>query len=119
MCFDILHIFEVIFFFSESLFNIMENLRAKPSAWYNVGWMPIVDEETNCHPGQDFDSDAARNVRVHQECWRNFLLPFIQNKDSKVILFGDNKARQIRHGIGAALGDQQVHSVYCTYFAYL
>ena len=97
----------------------MEDLRAKPSAWYNVGWMPIIDEEKSCRRGQGFDSDAARNVRVHQECWRKFLRPFVQNKNSKVILFGDNKARQIRHGIGAALGDQQVHSVYCTYFAYL
>jgi len=48
----------------------------------------------------------------------NFFAPS-KNKNSKVILLGDNKARQIRHGIGAALGDQQVHSVYCTYFAYL
>ncbi len=36
-----------------------------------------------------------------------------KNKTSKHNLprypFGDNKARQIRHGIGAALADQQVH----------
>jgi hypothetical protein len=82
--------------------------------------MPIIDEEKSCRPGQGYDSDAARNVRVHQEleCWRNFLRPFNQNTNSRVILFGDNKARQIRHGIGAALADQQVHIAYFTYFAY-
>ncbi len=25
--------------------NINEDMRAKPRAWYNVGWMPIIDEE--------------------------------------------------------------------------
>jgi hypothetical protein len=115
----ILYIFVTICFFSESLFNIKEDMRAKPTSWYNVGWMPIIDEEKSCRPGQGYDSDAARNVRVHQECWRHFLRPFVNNTDTKVIVFGDNKARQIRHGVGAALGDQQVHIVFCTYFAYL
>jgi hypothetical protein len=81
--------------------------------------MPIIDEEKRCRPGQCYDSNAARNVRVHQECWRHFLRPFVNNTNSKVILLGDNKAKQTRHGIGAELGDQQVHIVYCTYFAYL
>ncbi len=92
----------MVVFFLKSLLNIKEDLRAKPSGWYNVGWMPIIDEEKSCRPGQGYDSDAARNVRVHQECWRNFLCPFVQNTNSRVILFGDNKARQKRHGIGAA-----------------
>jgi hypothetical protein len=108
----------MVVFFSESLLNIKEDLRAKPSGWYNVGWMPIIDEEKSCRPGQGYDCDAARNVRVHQECWRKFLRPFVQNTNSSVILFGDNKARQIRHGIGAALGDQQVHIAYFIYIAY-
>ena len=30
---------------SESLLNIKEDIRAKPSSWYAVGWMPIIDEE--------------------------------------------------------------------------
>jgi hypothetical protein len=81
--------------------------------------MPIKDEGKSCRPGQGYDVDAAINVCVHQECWRNFLRPFIQNTNSHVILFGDNKARQIRHGIGTALADQQVHIAYLTYFAYL
>ena len=64
-------------------------------------------------------SNAARNVLVHQECWRKFLRLLIQNTNSRVILFGDNKARHIRHGIGAALADQQINNAYFTYFAYL
>ncbi len=89
-------------YFSESLLNIKEDLRATPSSWYAVGWMPIIDEEKSCRPGQGYGSDAAKTVRVHQECWRIFLRPFIENKNSRVILFGDGKARQIRHGTGAA-----------------
>ena len=49
----ILYIFVTISFFSESLFNIKEDMRAKPRAWYNVGWMPIIDEGKSCPPGQD------------------------------------------------------------------
>jgi hypothetical protein len=81
--------------------------------------MQIIDEEKSCRPGQGYDSYDTINVRVHQECWRNFLHPFIQNTNSRVILFGDNKARQIHHGIGAALVDQQVHIAYFTYFAHI
>ena len=63
----------VLIFFTESLFKIMEDYRAKPSSWYAVGWMPIVDEEKSLRPGSGYDSAAARNMRIHQECWRHFL----------------------------------------------
>ncbi len=77
--FELFRIFVMVYFFLETLFNINEDLRAKPSSRYNVGWMPIIDEGESCGPGQGYDSDAARNVRVHQECWIIFLRPFIQN----------------------------------------
>ena len=93
---------------SESLLNIKEDIRAKPSSWYAVGWMPIIDEEKSHRPGQGYDSDSARNMRVYHECWRHFLRPFIENKTASVIVYGDGKARQTRHSIGAVLGDQQV-----------
>ena len=93
---------------SESLLNIKEDIRAKPSSWYAVGWMPIIDEEKSHRPGKGYDSDSARNVRVYHECWRHFLRPFIENKTARVIVYGDGKARQTRHSIGAMLGDQQV-----------
>ena len=95
--------------FPESLLNVKEDVRAKPSSWYAVGWMPIIDEVKSRRPGQGYDGDAARNLRVHHECWRHFLRPFIQNKNARVILYGDGKARQTRHSIGAILGDQQVY----------
>ncbi len=74
--------------------------------------MPIIDEES-LRPGQGYDGDAARNLRVHHECWRHFLLPFIQNKNARVILYGDGKARQTCHSIGLFLGDQQVYIAFC------
>ena len=94
---------------SESLLNIMEDYRAQPSSWYAVGWMPIVDEEKSLRPGSGYDSAGARNMRIHQECWRHFLKRYITDaKDSRIIFYGDGKARKTRHSIGAVLGDQQV-----------
>ena len=101
--------FYILCEFPESLLNIKEDVRAKPSSWYAVGWMPIIDEVKSRRPGQGYDGDAARNLRVHHECWRHFLRPFIQNKNARVILYGDGQARQTRHSIGAILGDQQVY----------
>ena len=60
-------------------------------------------------PGQGFAGDAARNLRVPHECWRHFLRQFIEIKNARVILYGDDKARQTRHSIGAFLGDRQVY----------
>ena len=70
--------------------------------------MPIIDEDKSHRPGQGYDSDSARNLRVHHECLRHFLRPFIQKNNARVILYGDGKARQTHHTIGAFLGDQQV-----------
>jgi hypothetical protein len=47
-----------------------------------------------------------------------FSSPLYRKQNSRVIIFGDGKARQIRHGIGAALGDQQAHIAYFKHFAY-
>ena len=107
----ILHVYKIFVLscnFSESLLNIKEDFRSKPTSWYAVGWMPIIDEDKSHRPGQGYDSDSARNLRVHHECLRHFLRPFIQKNNARVILYGDGKARQTRHTIGAFLGDQQV-----------
>ena len=109
----------------------MEDYRAKPSRWYAVGWMPIVDEEKSLRPGSGYDSAGARNMRIHQECWRHFLKRYITDaKDSRIIFYGDGKARKTRHSIGAVLGDQQIYFhiehilhilvclTYCAYLAY-
>jgi hypothetical protein len=98
----------------------MEDYRAKPSSWYAVGWMPIVDEEKSLRPGTGYDSAAARNMRIHQECWRHFLKRYITDaEDARIIFYGDGKAQQTRHSIGAVLGDQQVYVPYFAYLAYI
>ena len=94
---------------AESLLNIKEDHRAKPSSWYAVGWMPIIDEDKSKRKDKGYDSNGARNVRIYHECWRHFLSRFYTDaKESRVIFYGDGKARKTRHSIGAFLGDQQV-----------
>ena len=98
----------MIFVFSESLLNKMGNYHSKPSSWYAVGWMPIVDEDKSLRPGSGYDSAGARNMCIHQECWRHFLKRYITDaKDTHIIFYGDGKARKTLHSIGALLGDQQ------------
>ena len=81
--------------------------------------MPIVDEEKSLRPGSGYDSAGARNMRIHQECWRHFLKRYITDaEDARIIFYGDGKARQTRHSIGAVLGDQQVYVSFFAYFAY-
>ena len=106
------------FLFLESLFNIMEDFRAQPSSWYPVAWLPIIDESISLRPGQGYDSDAARNMRVHHECWRHFLQKFVETTEARVINYGDGTARLTRHSVGAVLGDQQVRISYSLYTAY-
>ena len=38
--------------FIESLLNIHENVRAKPSSWVVVAWLPVIDEENSNRPTQ-------------------------------------------------------------------
>ena len=57
----------MVFFFSESLLNIKEDLRAKHSGWYNVGWMPIIDEGKSCRPGQGFINGCITMIVMRQE----------------------------------------------------
>ncbi len=61
----ILHIRHILY--SESLFNKIEDFRAKPSSWYAVCWMPIIEESKCLRPGQGYACDAARNLRNHHE----------------------------------------------------
>ena len=111
------------------MLNIHEDVRAQPSSWVVVGWLPVLDEDKSLRPGQGYEGDAARNLRIYHECWRLFLAKYNEGaKYNRLVLFGDGKARLARHSLGAFLGDQQVkyiyweYSTYCaylTYFAYL
>ena len=94
--------------------------RAKPSRWRAVGWTTIVDEDKSLRPGSGYDSDGARNLCIHQECWRQFLKRFVtDSKDAKVIFYCDGKARKTCHSIGAVLGDQLVYFPCFVYVAYV
>ena len=109
------------------MLNVHEDVRAKPSSWVVVAWLPVLDEEKSFRPGQGYEGDAARNLRIYHECWRLFLAKFNEDsKNARVVLFGDGKARVSRHSVGAFLGDQQVKYIvhigcrltYLTYCAY-
>ena len=105
------------------MLNIHEDVRAQPSSWVVVAWLPVLDEEKTLRPGKGYQSDPARNLRIYHECWRLFLSRFNEGaKHNRVVLFGDGKARIARHSVGAILGDQQVQYTYCayrTYFTYI
>ena len=109
------------------MLNVHEDVRAKPSSWVVVAWLPVLDEEKSFRPGQGYEGDAARNLRIYHECWRLFLAKFNEDsKNARVVLLGDGKARVSRHSVGAFLGDQQVKYIvhigcrltYLTYCAY-
>ncbi len=65
------------FLFAESILNMHEDVRAKPSSWSIVGWLPlaVIDEELSTRPTKDYhrDSGPARDMRIHHECWRRFV----------------------------------------------
>ncbi len=96
-------------FVSECLLNIHEDMRAKPSSWTVVGWMPILDEDKSSRPSQGYYSDSARNVLLHHQCWNLFLQTWPDIEDpAHVIMYADGKARLTRHHLGACIGDMQV-----------
>ena len=47
-----------------------------------------------------------------------FFVHLLRRKNARDIIYGDGKARQTRHSIGAVLGDQRVHFPYHAYIAY-
>ncbi len=80
-------IFCVKFNFSEallSLLDIHEDLRAKPSSWIVLAWMPIIDEEKGRRPSQGYESNAARNTRLYHEFWRQFLVNGLKSPNTLV-----------------------------------
>ncbi len=116
-CVDILYENLII---SEALLNIHEDVRAKPFSWIVVAWMPVIDEEKSRRHRQDYESNAARNTRLYQKCWRRFLGKWPEfTKHARLILFGDGKARISRHSLGAFLGDQQVKRYYVLHILHI
>ncbi len=92
------------------MLNIHEDVRAQPSSWVVVGWLPALDEDKTLRPGRGYEGDSARNLRIYRECWRLSLAGYNEGaKENRLVLFGDGNARLARHSIGALLGDQQVN----------
>jgi hypothetical protein len=87
-----------------------EDMRAKPASWTVVGWMPVLDEEKSDRPStQGYECNAARNMRLHHQCWTRFLSLWPDHSEhARVVIYGDGKARSTRHFLGALLGDMQV-----------
>ncbi len=116
--FDAYFVFFKNFFVSESLMNIHEDMRAKPSSWTVLGWLPIIDEEKSLRPTQGYQCDSARNVRLHHQCWNLFLQTWPDIEDpARVIMYGDGKARLTRHHLGACIGDVQVRILFLMHFS--
>jgi hypothetical protein len=101
----------------ESIMNIHEDIRAKPSSWSVVAWLPVINEDLSTRPEKGYHSCAARNMRIHHACWRHFLARWIkESKHARHVVYGDGKTRLSRHHVGAVIGDQQVHIVMFAYY---
>lgn len=97
--------------------NIHEDIRAKPSSWSVVAWLPVINEDLSTRPAKGYHSSAARNMRIHHACWRHFLARWIkESKHARHVVYGDGKTRLSRHHVGAVIGDQQVHIVMFAYY---
>jgi hypothetical protein len=84
-------------------------MRAKPSSWTVVGWMPILAKENSSRSSQGYHSDSARNGRLHHQCWNLFLQtwPDIEHP-AGIIMYTDGKVRLKQHHLGGCIGDMQV-----------
>jgi hypothetical protein len=106
------------------MLNIHEDVRAKPSSWSVVTWLPVINEDLSTRPAKGYHSGSARNIQIHHACWRLFLARWIKEfKHARHVVYGDGKTRLSRHHVGAVIGDQLVH-ILCIlhiihYFTYL
>jgi hypothetical protein len=72
--------------------------------------MLVIYEEKSDRPTQGYECNAARNVRLHHQCWNRLLSRWPEHSEhARVVIYCDGKARLIRHYLGACLGDMQVN----------
>ena len=94
---------------AECPLNLHESERRKPENWTPIAWFPIYDEKRSTRPTQGYDCDAARNMRLFHDCWRNVLGKWPEKtRHARIVVYGDGKARQTRSYAGGLLADQQV-----------
>ena len=109
----------------ENLLNVHEDLRRK--TWFPVAWMPMYDPDRSKRPTQGYECDAARQMRLFHDCWRNLLGGWNEKtKNTRLVTFANQNRHQVRSFVGGLLGDQQVWTISIflhiwhefTYFAY-
>jgi hypothetical protein len=92
-----------------SVLNLHEDERQKPENWIPIGWMPNYDNDLTKRPGQGYESDQARKIRLFHDCFRYLLSNWDnQTKSAQNIDWGDQLRRQTRFYLGGLMGDQQV-----------
>ena len=93
---------------SVSVLNLHEDERQKPENWIPIGWMPNYDKDLAKRPGQGYESNQARKVRLFHDCFRHLLSNWDnQTKSTHNIVWGDQVRRQTRFFLGGLMGDQQ------------
>ncbi len=92
-----------------SVLNLHEDERQKPDNWIPIGWMPNYEHELTERPGQCYESEKAREIRLFHDCFRHLLSNWDnQTKSAQNIVWGDQVRRQTRSFLGRLMGDQQV-----------
>ena len=99
----------LIIFVAECSLNLHESERRKPENWIPIAWFPIYDDKRSKRPTQGYECDAARNMRLFHDCWRNVLGKWNEKtRHARNVVYGDGIARQTRSYVGGVLADQQV-----------
>ena len=59
-----------------SILNLHEDERQKPENWIPIGWMPNYDKDLTSRPGQGYESDPARKIRLFllDELWSIYVV---------------------------------------------
>jgi hypothetical protein len=103
-----------------SILNLHENERQKPEKWIPMGWMPIYDDDLTKCPGQGYESDQARKIRLFHDCFRHLPSNWDnQTKRAQNVVWGDQVRRQTRFFLGELMGDQQVTTILLNHSKYI
>ncbi len=91
--------------------NIHEDVRSKPCSWTVIAWLLVIDEEKSTRPTKGYDRDAARNVRLFHAFWNLLLKTWPEGtENTRVVSYGDNRARLTHHYVRSLLGNMQAGS---------
>jgi hypothetical protein len=92
-----------------SVHILHEDARQKTENWIPIGWMPNYDNDLTKRPGQSYESDQARKIRLFHDCFRYLLSNWDnQTKSAQNIVWDDQVRRQTQFFLSGLMGDQQV-----------